>query len=343
LAIVELIDMCPSVSVVIPVYNSQDYLPKCLESLLLYEEGFLELLLVNDGSTDDSLKVCEAYANNNSNIVLINKQNEGVSESRNIGTQRAKGKYILYMDSDDWLVPLALYNMYHFAERYDCDIVQCGFYYAYKDYLLFDRRTKKEYPNPVVLSKDQAMEYLVRNRVVSNFVWAKLYKKALVQNHSFRHDVSMGEDFYWMHRVIHEATKVGVISEPGYFYRQNSESLSSSFSKRHVSLLQAYEDRLLFVKKNYKYLYGDMLYLYWLQSLAFMNISKKTGLKQLSTLYMGYWNDMNVRYEKDLESYLRWKPEYFMFHQSKWVLKIYRYARRIYTRFFNDFQRIELK
>lgn len=335
--------MCPSVSVVIPVYNSQDYLPKCLDSLLSYQEDFLEILLINDGSTDSSLKICENYVKNYSNIILINKQNGGVSESRNIGTQRATGEYICYMDSDDWLAPSILYDMYHFAERYDCDVVQCEFYYANKDYLLFDRRTKKKYPNPVVLSKDQAMTYLVKNRIVSNFVWGKLYKKRLAQNHSFRYDVSMGEDYFWMHRVIHEATKVGVISEPGYFYRQNSESLSSSFSKRHVSLLEAYEDRLLFVKMNYKHLYGDMLYLFWLQSYAFMNMSKQIGSKQLSTLYMGYWNDMNIRYEKDLENYLKWKPEYFMFHQSKWVLKMYRYARRIYTRFFNDFQRIELK
>lgn len=335
--------MCPSVSVVIPVYNSQDYLPKCLESLLSYQEGFLEILLVNDGSTDNSLEICEDYANNYSNIILINKQNGGVSESRNIGTQRATGEYICYMDSDDWLAPSILYDMYHFAERYDCDVVQCEFYYANKDYLLFDRRTKKKYPNPVVLSKDQAMTYLVKNRIVSNFVWGKLYKKRLAQNHSFRYDVSMGEDYFWMHRVIHEATKVGVISEPGYFYRQNSESLSSSFSKRHVSLLEAYEDRLLFVKMNYKHLYGDMLYLFWLQSYAFMNMSKQIGSKQLSTLYIGYWNDMNIRYEKDLENYLKWKPEYFMYCQSKWVLSLWHFARRIYTRFFNDFQRIELK
>lgn len=335
--------MCPSISVVIPIYNSQDYLPKCLESLLSYQEDFLELVLVNDGSTDKSLKICEDYANNYSNIVLISKQNGGVSESRNIGTQRATGKYIYYMDSDDWLVPSILYNMYHFAERYDCDIVQCGFYYAYEDYLLFDKRTKKKYPNSIVLSKDQAMTYLVKNRIVTNFVWGKLYKKKLVQNHSFRHDVSMGEDFYWMHRVMHEAAKVGIISEPGYFYRQNSESLSSSFTQRHVSLLEAYEDRLLFIKRNYKHLYGDMLYLYWLQSFAYMNISKHTGAKQLSTLYMDYWNDVNVRYEKDLKNYLKWKPEYFMYCQSIFVLRLYHFIRRIYTHFFSEFQRIEFK
>ena len=282
----------PSISVIIPVYNAQDYLTCCLDALVPYKDDFIEIILVNDGSTDSSLKICEDYVRDYSNIVLIDKENGGVSESRNVGVTNAKGRYICFIDSDDWITSKALYDLYCYAEKYGCDIVQMGYYYAYEDHLLLDNKLRKKYPDPVVFSKEQAMAHLVKDGIISNFVWGKLYKLELVRKTPFRSDISMGEDFYWMHRVIHKASKVGLIPIAGYFYRQIPGTLSSSFSEHHVSLLRAYEDRLLFIENHYPELYKDMLYAFWHQSYSYLNISKCCGTEHCYLFYLDYWNNI---------------------------------------------------
>ena len=333
----------PSISVIIPVYNAQDYLTCCLDALVPYKDDFIEIILVNDGSTDSSLKICEDYVRDYSNIVLIDKENGGVSESRNVGVTNAKGRYICFIDSDDWITSKALYDLYCYAEKYGCDIVQMGYYYAYEDHLLLDNKLRKKYPDPVVFSKEQAMAHLVKDGIISNFVWGKLYKLELVRKTPFRSDISMGEDFYWMHRVIHKASKVGLIPIAGYFYRQIPGTLSSSFSEHHVSLLRAYEDRLLFIENHYPELYKDMLYAFWHQSYSYLNISKCCGTEHCYLFYLDYWNNICARYQKAFDTLLKWKFEYFLYRRSTVLLYCYSFIRRVYTHFFNNYQRVEVK
>ena len=107
--------MVPKVSVVVPVYNVQEYLSQCLDSLYSQSYVDLEVILVNDGSTDNSLKICQEYAKLYTNTNLIIKENSGLSDTRNVGTIAAKGNYIYYLDSDDWLAPNAIKSLCDFA------------------------------------------------------------------------------------------------------------------------------------------------------------------------------------------------------------------------------------
>mgnify|MGYP003468868641 CR=1 FL=1 len=120
--------MCqPRVSVIIPVYNGEKYLKEAIDSALNQTYDNIEIIVVNDGSTDDSLSICEYYKQRYPLTIVVNKENGGLSDARNVGTAVAHGDYIFYLDSDDWLAPNALTSLYDMAIKYDSDVVQGGF------------------------------------------------------------------------------------------------------------------------------------------------------------------------------------------------------------------------
>ena len=118
----------PLVSVIVPVYNASAYLERCINSILQQTYQNIELILVNDGSTDNSLQICRRYARQDSRVLVIDQCNRGVSESRNAGIARAKGIYLQFADSDDWLVPTATERMVEKAEQEQCQLVIAPFY-----------------------------------------------------------------------------------------------------------------------------------------------------------------------------------------------------------------------
>lgn len=331
------------ISIIIPVYNSENYLRDCMDSILSQVCPNDEIIMINDASTDQSLSICYLYQDKYSEIVkVINKDSKsGPSDSRNIGTERAKGTYAYYVDSDDWLSIHALDLMYKFAVEKDCDIVQGGFYYAYKDYLLLDKRYKQTYTCPQVISKECAMAHLIRDGVVNNFIWGKLYKTSLVKKYKFPVDISMGEDLYWQHLIIHASNQIGIIPQPLYFYRQNSLSLSNVFSERHIDLLYAYESRLSFIKKEYPSLSRDMLFSYWKQAYQSMTLSKKSGSAKCQDAFCRYWKDLNNRYHDELKKNIKLKLEYLLYNQSEELLKAYLFLKQIHIRFLPRYKKVD--
>ena len=118
----------PFVSLIIPVYNAEKYLRRCLTSAMEQTFKDMEILVVNDGSTDESLQICREYAQMDSRFHIINKENTGVSDSRNRAIQIAKGDYLQFMDSDDWLTPDATETLVYAAQKFNCDLVIADFY-----------------------------------------------------------------------------------------------------------------------------------------------------------------------------------------------------------------------
>lgn len=207
------------ISVIIPVYNVASFLPKCLDSVYAQDLDGVEVVLVNDGSTDDSLSICEYYKQRYPLTIVVNKENGGLSDARNVGTAVAHGDYIFYLDSDDWVSPDAIDKLYQFAVENRCDVVQGGFYYAYDDSLMFDDRWIKEAMDPFVLDRDSAMYELIKNHYVKNFAWGKLYRSDIVKKIPFPKGKYF-EDAYWQHLIMHEVRRYGVMPGPLYYYRQ---------------------------------------------------------------------------------------------------------------------------
>lgn len=332
-------------SIIIPIHNSGQYLEKCVESILSQITPSDEIILVDDASTDNSLSLCYVFEDiyPESVRVIAKERQSGPSDSRNLGTRLSTGRFICYVDSDDWLAPNALNEMYTYAVSNNCDIVQSGFYYAYDGYLLFDKRLKKVFPYSQNISPKEAISHLIKDGLFYNFIWGKIYKSELARSFLFPVDVCMGEDLYWQHRVVDSASRIGILPNCFYYYRQNQQSISNNFSENHITLLFALEDRLSFVRENYMELYPEMLFSYWKQAYESMIIAKRNGDDTCWQIFNNYWKELNMKYQQDIAYTLKNNIEYKLFHRSESLLRMFLLIKRIMSRFYSNYHKITIK
>lgn len=236
------------ISVIIPVYNVKKFLKKCVNSVSSQSYTNLEIILVNDGSTDGSELICNECGEEDSRVKIIHKKNGGLSEARNVGTENATGNFIFYLDSDDYIKPECIELLYQASKKYEADIVQSNFYYEYSDHLLYDnilRNTDK------VFNREEAIKELLEQKIIKNFAWGKLIKADIAKNTLFPRGKYF-EDTFWKFYIIHECTKYVALAKPMVYYFQRSSSISGKFSIRNLDQLEGEVIRLEFLKKNYK-------------------------------------------------------------------------------------------
>ena len=312
-------------SVIIPVYNVAEYLKQCLDSVYSQIRDNYEVILVDDGSTDNSGDICDEYKLKYSQTIVVHKENGGLSDARNAGIKVATGEYIYFIDSDDWLAPNAISTLLDYAVENKCEVVQGGLFYAYNDYLLYDNSQK----TPFVLNKNQAMKELIKNDYIKNFAWGKIYKTEIVKKYLFIKGVYF-EDSYWQHHIIHEVNNYGVIPFPLYYYRQRESSISGTFSIKILDLLKGYEQRLLFVSDKYPQYTKLIAKKFW-QTVANTLISIKSNKNDYITLN-NYWIEINNRdnciYNKAYKS----SPIYLLGKKYTFILKLNNLIIRIYNR-----------
>lgn len=237
------------ISVIIPIYNVDQYLSQCMQSVLSQSYKELEIILVDDGSTDKCPALCDEYEKKDARVRVIHKKNGGLSDARNVGMKMATGEWVYFVDSDDWLPQDATQKLFHFARENYCDVVQGGLYYAYQDHLLYRKASEKE-QKQTVLGRNEAMRELIINDRVKNFAWGKLYKLDLLKDLPFPVGKYF-EDSFWQHLVMDRVERYGIIDEPLYYYRQRGDSISGTPSGRLNDLLEGYEQRLVFIQKYY--------------------------------------------------------------------------------------------
>lgn len=337
-----------NVSVIVPIYNVESYLAQSLDSLLRQNRDLLEIILVNDGSTDDSLSVCYEYQKKYPEILIITKKNGGLSDARNEGIKVASGDYICFLDSDDWLEQNAISKLYDYAIQMDCDIVQGGFYYAYDTYLEYDSRWMSESDKSFTLNRNEAMEALIQNGFIKNFAWGKLYKTSIVKKHTFKIKVNF-EDSYWQYHIINEATNYGVIPEPLYYYRQRRSSISGSFSLKSLDLLKGYEERLLFIKDHYPHLLSNSVISWWKLSFDFYRIAYRTKDENLKKSFSDYWEYVNASYLSTIQLAMKSscfidKLYYHLALHSPLLIPSFIFIKKVWNHFFlKPLTKIELQ
>ena len=236
----------PKISVIVPVYNAEKYLHRCVDSILAQTFTDFELLLVNDGSKDTSGEVCDEYATKDSRVRVFHKENGGVSSARNIGLDNAKGEWISFVDSDDWL------NVNMFQEMYDCailtlaDAVYCDINMVFKDY--------GQVYKAASFSEDKTA--LMRNYIAS--VWTSLcntlVKTDIFKRYNLKSPVHLTycEDFWLSVRLFHYAEKISYIAQPHYNYNRINESskMHSLDFKTEQEERKAYLETIEFFEKE---------------------------------------------------------------------------------------------
>ncbi len=250
-------------SVIVPVYNSEEYLAKCLDSIIT-QEGNFELILVNDGSTDNSLKIMQEYAKNYKNIVLINQENQGVSVARNQGIKAAKNKYVTFIDSDDWLEPGAFKRVLNKLDSDSPDMLLTGFYDVYDKKWVEATRGIEAAKNAPEENKyrNTGLEKLsLYSPFYANGVNDELYyyiggvralffsKDFLEKNNLlFTKGVRSGQDGIFVYQSFYYNPLISILSTPIYNYRNRVDSASKS-----VNLIKERYDYSLLLQSTREY------------------------------------------------------------------------------------------
>lgn len=205
------------ISVIVPIYNIEKYLTRMLESLITQSYTNLEIILIDDGSSDSSGKICDEYLHKDNRIRVIHKDNEGVSVARNLGIELATGDYIGFVDSDDIIDKDMYKKLYNNMINNDCDISVCN-------YCSFIEKPSFEYHDKLkIFNKEEALKDIISDGLITNFLWNKLFKRNLFNDIEFPKG-KIYEDMYVMPKLLEKINRLCFDNSKlyGYFIRTNS-------------------------------------------------------------------------------------------------------------------------
>lgn len=222
------------ISIVVPIYNVEKYIPECVDSIIAQTYENIEIILVNDGSTDNSGSVCEEYAKKDARIKVIHKKNGGLSDARNAGIKIAKGEYIGFVDSDDWIETDMYEKLIKACLENNADISICG---LFRDYV--DKSIKCPSPNNKVYSSENALKALIEGEELHDHAWSKLYKRSFFDDVEYPKG-KLYEDVRTTYKLFLKSDVVVSIEDCLYHYRQRSGSIvRGSFNRNSLQLLDA--------------------------------------------------------------------------------------------------------
>lgn len=223
--------MKPLFSVIVPVYNASKYLKECIDSIIKQDYQQLEIILIDDGSTDNSGEICDQYSKKDKRVKVIHKKNEGVSIARQTGVKSATGKYICCIDSDDWIAENYFEFFSSIIKEYSPEIVYCNYYT-----MVNEKKVKHEQQIEIGLyDKNKIIKnifpILLENNKGDYFIphlWAAVFKKELYEKYQVRNiKIDIGEDNACNKCMIYHATSIYLSNESLYYYRINSNSVTS--------------------------------------------------------------------------------------------------------------------
>lgn len=239
--------MNPKISIIVPVYKVEQYIHKCIDSILKQTFKEFELILVDDGSPDSCGEICDRYAIQDSRIKVIHKENGGLSSARNAGLDIAQGDYIGFVDSDDW-IEMDMYELlYRMCVEQGCDIAICSSEIHYND------KTVISSSHPFVIhDRNSAMKTMLEGNLYDEVVWTKLFKRQLLEGIQFPVGISY-EDTAFTYKVIHKCEKVCFIGEPKYHYIKRDNSMMDRAVKEvKIDAILIYDEMCKFMEQYYK-------------------------------------------------------------------------------------------
>ena len=231
----------PLISVIVPVYNGQDYLEDCIDSIEKQTYENTEIIIINDGSTDDTASVCVRLREAYDNLHVITMEDGGVSAARNAGIDAANGVFVTFVDADDRLRSKTLRVLYDCIMRTGSDVAGCGFFSWRKEeeWEAF-LREKCRIGRPVEYTPSQFLrEQLLRG---NSRCWSKLYRRSAIGELRFPQELSIGEDMLFLVRILPFLRKIAETDYPGYGYFQNPEgAMNREFSSKYMDQITCWE------------------------------------------------------------------------------------------------------
>lgn len=236
------------ISVIVPVYKVEEYLDRCVQSIVDQTYQNLEIILVDDGSPDHCPAMCDAWAAKDNRIKVIHKKNGGQADARNVGMAVATGKYIAFVDSDDWIEPQMYQSMHEAMTTTGSDIVSCG---AKRVWL--DGTPSQEVLSVnrnCVLEQEAAMEAMITGNGLVQIPCNKLYKRCLLSDILFPVGVAHEDDF-WTWQVVFRANRVSILKESYYYYLQRENStMGVGFSEKRLVVVRAKTERQKYIERT---------------------------------------------------------------------------------------------
>lgn len=233
------------ISVVIPVYNVAKYLDVCIKSVINQTYKDLEIILVDDGSTDNSGKMCDEYKEKDERIIVIHKQNGGLSSARNEGIKIATGKYLTFIDSDDYITNDMIEELYLSLTNTNSDVSICK---ITKNENKLDCEINNE---TLIFNSHDAIKEILLDRLFTTSASAKLYKKELFNNIMYPAGM-LYEDYATTYKLFHLSDKISYTSSNKYYYRYNDEGITKSkFTNKQLDYFKVSKEILNFTKDNY--------------------------------------------------------------------------------------------
>jgi glycosyltransferase involved in cell wall biosynthesis len=239
----------PLISVIIPVFNVETYLPKCLDSILSQTYENLEIVIVNDGSTDNSPKICKEYANKNSRIKVVHKENGGLSSARNAGLDVATGEYIGFVDSDDFIERNMYREMLNAMLEHSANLVICNYF--------SDREIKYPCEKSMLANADLVFRLYLKDKIQA-FAWNKLYPRETFSEIRYANGI-LFEDMDIFLPILEKSKRIVLLNDKLYHYVQRKDSITSSkFNPKQIKCLEIIESYKGY-SKNLGGIYDDLL------------------------------------------------------------------------------------
>lgn len=236
------------ISVIVPVYKVEKYLEKCIESVLKQTYTNLQIILVDDGSPDNCGKICDEYAKKDSRIEVIHKANGGLSDARNVGISKAKGRYIGFVDSDDYIKEDMYEILLNLIKKYDADVSICNLY----DVIDGNECIRNKDNGIHEYSRIDILKEILLDKNIQSYAWNKLYKKELFDEIKYpigKKYEDIGTTFY----LFEKCNKIVVTSEPEYYYLKRADSLVNNVTESTIlDYTEIIIQRYLYIKQNIK-------------------------------------------------------------------------------------------
>lgn len=281
------------VSIVVPVYNAKEYLYKCVDSIIKQTYKNIEIILVDDGSQDGSALLCDELAELDKRIIVIHKDNGGLVTARKAGLRRARGKYILNVDSDDWIEKDMVEQLLKPAEQNNSDIVTSGYYEETSEYTIKQTDTLPEGNYNTEEEKLYLYRHIIRNGMLRGMnvpIWCKLVKSDIMCEIYLKmsDEIRVGEDAAFIYSCLALVDKITILHDAYYHYMVREGTMSRSINKYYFREMN---DVILFIEKNfaknkYKEILKEQLN-YHTVALCLVGIEKFFGLKNF--IIPRYW------------------------------------------------------